>query len=103
MSQPVKNVMAPRLVAPRRNSRRDGSGSSFAASLISSFGSTPGITFRAFGIGLSLVPLGCRSRQPILRVTTPRLPPRLGREPSATDYHRAQTLRHQDREDDVDR
>jgi hypothetical protein len=36
ISQPVSSVMAPRLVAPRRKTRRDGSGSSFAASLISS-------------------------------------------------------------------
>src|SRR5579872_1507311 len=53
MSQPVRRVMAPRLVAPRRNSRRDGSGRSLAASLIRSLGSTPGMTFRIFGIAPS--------------------------------------------------
>src|SRR5580693_715434 len=46
MSQPVSIASAPRLVAPRRNSRRDGSGNSLAASLIRSFGSTPGGGFR---------------------------------------------------------
>ena len=50
MSQPVSVASAPRLAAPRRNSRRDGSGNSFAASLIRSFGSTPGIFLRSRGI-----------------------------------------------------
>ena len=50
MSQPVSVASAPRLAAPRRNSRRDGSGNSFAASLIKSFGSTPGIFLRSRGI-----------------------------------------------------
>src|SRR5580700_3682444 len=47
MSQPVSVASAPRLAAPRRNRRRDGSGSSLAASLIRSFGSTPGIFLRS--------------------------------------------------------
>src|SRR5262245_60325916 len=46
MSQPVKYVSAPRLTAPRRNPRRLGSGISFAASFIKSFGSTPGMILR---------------------------------------------------------
>src|SRR5256885_1908336 len=50
MSQPVRKVSAPRLAPPRRNSRRVGSGRSFAASLIRSFGSTPGIGLRMRGM-----------------------------------------------------
>src|ERR1700730_9842184 len=53
ISQPVSVASAPRLAAPRRNSRRDGSGKSFAASLIKSFGSTPGIFLRSRGITCS--------------------------------------------------
>src|ERR1700722_12311498 len=45
ISQPVSVASAPRLAAPRKNSRRDGSGRRFAASLNKSFGSTPGIFF----------------------------------------------------------
>src|SRR5471032_815142 len=46
MSQPVRNVSAPRLAAPRRKLRRIGSGSSLPASFISSLGSTPGMILR---------------------------------------------------------
>src|SRR5215469_13209590 len=70
MSQPVSVASAPRLAAPRRNRRRDGSGNSLAASLIRSFGSTPGIFLRSRGIVFS----------------------------SAADDHGAQTLRHQQRQ-----
>ena len=45
-SQPVRKASAPRLAAPRRKQRRDRSGSSLAASLISSLGSTPGMILR---------------------------------------------------------
>jgi hypothetical protein len=46
MSQPVSIASEPRLAAPRRNSRRDGAGNSFAASLIRSLPSTPGGALR---------------------------------------------------------
>src|SRR5579859_3977809 len=46
MSQPLSMASAPRLAAPRRNSRRDGSGKSLPASLIRSFASTPGTDLR---------------------------------------------------------
>src|SRR5271165_6997726 len=42
MSQPVSKASVPRLAPPRRNSRRAGSGTSFAASLSRSLASTPG-------------------------------------------------------------
>src|SRR5215813_7913751 len=50
MSQPERSASAPRLAPPRRNSRRVGSGRSLAASLIRSFGSTPGMDLRRRGI-----------------------------------------------------
>src|SRR5208283_3692327 len=73
ISQPLSTASAPRLAAPRRKNRRDGSGSNLAASLIRSFGSTPGSGLRR-------------------RVTdfSPRL--------SAAGQHRAQALRHQNGE-----
>src|SRR5262249_34059535 len=83
MSQPVRNVMAPRLVAPRRNSRRAGLGRSLAASLIKSLGSTPGMVLRTFGIALSSN----------LALVSPRS--------SSAKYHGAQASRHQDCEHDV--
>src|ERR1043165_1810177 len=46
MSQPGRNASAPRLAAPRRKPRRLSSGISLAASLIRSFGSTPGMILR---------------------------------------------------------
>ena len=46
MSQPVRKVSAPRLAAPRRKLRRIGSGNSLPASVIRSFGSTPGMILR---------------------------------------------------------
>src|SRR5580704_9419115 len=72
MSQPVSMATAPRLAAPRRNSRRDGSGSSLPASLIKSFGSTPGICLRWRDIIFSTG--------------------------SAANDHRAQAFWHEDRE-----
>src|SRR5258707_2275397 len=77
ISQPVSMVTAPRPAAPRRNRRRDGSGNSFAASLISSRGSTPGTALRIFAMFSSDI-AGL---------------------PAAN--HRAQAFRHQDREHDV--
>src|SRR5262249_164998 len=56
MSQPVSIASEPRLKAPRRNSRRDGCGNSFAASLIRSLASTPGGALRFWGIGFPLSP-----------------------------------------------
>ena len=53
MSQPDKAASAPRLAAPRRKKRRDGSGKSLAASLIRSFGSTPGTCLRMRGTAFS--------------------------------------------------
>src|ERR1700759_3973179 len=79
MSQPVSVASAPRLAAPRRKSRRDGSGNNLPASLIRCLGSTPGTGLRDFGIVLTAHFF-------------------------STPYdHRAQTLRHQERECDVDR
>ncbi len=57
MSQPVRKASAPRLAPPRRNSRRVGSGISLAASLISSFGSTPGGYLRMRDMALSQRPV----------------------------------------------
>src|SRR5208282_5860083 len=68
ISQPLSIASAPRLAAPRRKNRRDGSGRSFAASLISSFGSTPGTGLRRRGTDFSSA--------------------------SAADNHRAQALGH---------
>src|SRR6516164_9632580 len=76
MSHPVSIVTAPRPAAPRRNVRRDGSGNSFAASLIRSFGSTPGTALRIF---------------PML----------FSRSALAAADHRTQALRHQEGEHDV--
>src|SRR5215470_5770028 len=73
MSQPVRNVSAPRLAPPRRNSRRVGSGMSLVASLIRSLGSTPGITLRMRGMAPSL----------------------------SSDDHGTQRLRHDEGHDDV--
>src|SRR5262252_7276786 len=77
MSQPVRKASAPRLAPPRRNSRRVGSGISLAASLISSFGSTPGGFPRM------------RDIAPLLSFLAPR-------------DHRAQAFRHQQRHHHVD-
>src|SRR3984893_16430372 len=46
MSQPARNVSAPRLAPPRKNTRRAGSGMSFAASRIRSLASTPAGSLR---------------------------------------------------------
>ncbi len=54
MSQPVSIDSAPRLAAPRRKLRRDDCGNSFAASLIRSFGSTPGGDLRRRDMPFSL-------------------------------------------------
>src|SRR5436305_15338663 len=73
MSQPDSNASAPRLAPPRKNARRAGSGISFAASLISSLGSTPGGFLRKRAITSS----------------------------STTRHHGAQALRHRERHHDV--
>src|SRR5215468_10247191 len=74
MSQPERNASAPRLAPPRRNSRRVGSGRSLAASLIRSFGSTPGMALRRRGMT----------------------------DLSTTDDHGAQAPRHHERHDHMD-
>src|SRR4029079_9157974 len=73
--QPVSSVSAPRLAPPEMKRRRVRSGSAFTASLTSNFLSTPGI------------------RSERLRPMTILL--------LASDDHRAQALRHQDREHDM--
>src|SRR5215470_13555813 len=78
MSQPVRNVSAPRLAPPRRNSRRVGSGISLVASLIRSLGSTPGMT-----LGITLR----------MRGMAPSL---------SSDDHGAQRLRHHEGHDHMD-
>src|SRR6202035_1182117 len=75
--QPVKSVSAPRLAPPAMKRRRAGSGSSLAASLTSSFWSTPGMSSE-------------RSRP---MMSSPRI--------LAADDHGAQALRHQHRQRDV--
>src|ERR1700733_14756799 len=75
--QPVKSVSAPRLAPPAMKRRRAGSGSSFAASRIKSFLSTPGMSSE-------------RSRP------MTNSPQKL-----AADDHGAQALRHQHRQRDV--
>src|SRR5271167_3314606 len=80
ISQPVSMASAPRLVAPRRNSRRDGAGMSFAASLIRSLVSTPGICLRGRDI-----------------VSSPAFNARR----SSSKDHGAQALRHKKRERNV--
>src|SRR5579863_3719815 len=71
ISQPVSIASAPRLVAPRRNSRRDGAGKSLAASVMRRFGSTPFIGWRGRDIAFS---------------------------PSTAEDHGAQALRHDQRQ-----
>src|ERR1700748_2888171 len=71
-SQPVRMVSAPKLPPPVIKRRRVGSGITFIASLMSNFLSTPGI--RSFRM---------RPMEILL---------------SAPDDHRAQALRHQDRQ-----
>src|SRR5271169_4961549 len=75
MSQPVNIDSAPRLTAPRRNRRREDCGNNFAASLTRSFGSMPDAVLRGLAILF----------------------------PSASKDHRAQALRHQKRERNMDR
>src|ERR1700761_3180613 len=73
-SQPVNSVSAPRLAPPEMKRRRVRSGITLMASLTSSFLSTPGIR------SLRMRPMGA---------------------PLASDDHRAQAFRHQQREHDV--
>src|ERR1700722_15053618 len=72
ISQPLSTASAPRLAAPRRKNRRDGSGKSLPASSIRGLGASPGKTLRFRALDSSV--------------------------PSSADDHRAQALGHQERQ-----